>query len=240
MLEVLILEDEEYTRRYIESMVSEHPMVKHVTGTGAGREAVQLAQNLRPDIVFLDIELGPDDCYTGLEVAVHIAELCPKSKLIFLTGYARYALDSFVVHPYDYIVKPVTQDRMFELLTGLAKEKRPVKNNGQKKIVIRSKDGLVFLTIGEIFFFEKQGKKVFVHTRVGAFETGYNLTELEGLVPVEFLRTHKAFIINTSKIRHMQDVGNRSWEIFFHGYDRPALMSRYKYEDHREIFTPSF
>lgn len=239
MLDVLILEDEDYTLRYLERIITEHPMVHNVIGTRFGREAVKIAKDLRLDAAFLDIELDPEDTFNGLEVASYIAELSPRTKLVFLTGHAKYALDSFAVHPYDYVLKPVGRDRLFESLTNLAKEKRPIRNNGHKRLITKSKDGLLFFIPAEIYFFEKQGKKVFIHTKSGIYEASYSLTELERMLPSEFLRTHKAFIVNTTKIKLMKDMGNRSWEIIFHGYDYSALMSRYKYEDHREFFSPS-
>lgn len=239
MLDVLILEDEEYTLKYLERIVSEHPMVHNVKGTRFGPEAVKIAKKMRPDVAFLDIELGPKDIFSGLEVANCINDLSPKTKIVFLTGYAQYALDSFTVHPYDYVLKPVGRDRLFEALSNLIKDKRPTKSSGQKKLITKSKEGLLFFIPAEIYFFEKQGKKVFVHTKSGIYEASYNLTELEKMLPAEFLRTHKAFIVNTTKIKLMKDVGNRSWEIIFHGYDCSALMSRYKYEDHRDLFAPS-
>ena len=240
MLDVLILEDEVYTLRYLQTIVSEHPMVKSVFGAGNGRDAVQLAREQQPDVALLDIELSPEDDYTGLEVAGIIAEISPATRFVFVTGYTQYALDSFAVHPYDYILKPITKDKVFDTLYGVAREYKQQSQSRPKRIVVQSgRQELVFLVPSEIFFFERQGKTTLVHTRNGVYELARSLSNLTESLPKEFLRTHKSYIVNINRIRKVRNIGNRSWEIIFQGYDKPALMSRYKYEEYKELFASS-
>jgi len=239
MLHVLILEDETYTLRYLQAIVSEHPLVKSVSTASFGRDAVQLAQEQRPNVAFLDIELSPEDGYTGLEVANYITELSPATRIVFITGYSKYALDSFAVHPFDYVLKPVKKDRIFDVLNGLAKEHGQQYQIRPKRIVVQCGQEMIFLAPAEIFFFEKQGKKTFVHTRNGVYELGKSLNTLSESLSKEFVRTHKSFIVNINRIRKVKELGNRSWEITFQGYDQPALLSRYKYEEYKDLFAIS-
>jgi|LFRM01.1.fsa_nt_gb two-component system LytT family response regulator len=240
MLDVLILEDEEYTLRYLQTIVSEHPMVKGVFGTSNGRDAVRLAREQKPNVAFLDIELSPEDDHTGLEIAGMIAEISPASKIVFVTAYTQYALDSFSVHPYDYILKPITKTKVFDTLYGVAREYKQQSQSRPKRIVVQSgRQELVFLVPSEIFFFERQGKTTLVHTRNGVYELARSLSNLTESLPKEFLRTHKSYIVNINRIRKVRNIGNRSWEIIFQGYDKPALMSRYKYEEYKELFASS-
>jgi two-component system LytT family response regulator len=240
MLDVLILEDEEYTLRYLQTIVSEHPMVKGVFGTSNGRDAVRLAREQKPNVAFLDIELSPEDDHTGLEIAGMIAEISPASKIVFVTAYTQYALDSFSVHPYDYILKPITKTKVFDTLYGVAREYKQQSQSRPKRIVVQSgRQELVFLVPSEIFFFERQGKTTLVHTRNGVYELARSLSNLTESLPKEFLRTHKSYIDNINRIRKVRNIGNRSWEIIFQGYDKPALMSRYKYEEYKELFASS-
>ena len=240
MLEVLILEDEVYTLRYLQAIVSEHPMVKSVFETSDGKDAVRLAWEQKPNVALLDIELSPEDDYTGLEVAGIIAEISPATRFVFVTGYTQYALNSFTVHPYDYILKPITKDKIFDTLNGLAREYKQQSQSRPKRIVVQSgRQEIVFLVPSEIFFFERQGKTTLVHTRNGVYELARSLSSLTESLPGEFLRTHKSYIVNINRIRKVRNMGNRSWEIIFPGYDKPALLSRYKYEKYKELFASS-
>ncbi|MBA1335195.1 MAG: hypothetical protein HPY66_0817 [Firmicutes bacterium] len=65
------------------------------------------------------------------------------------------------------------------------------------------------------------------------------LNELEGILPQNFLRVHKSFIVNTDKIKKIREVSRRSYEIEFYNYNKTAHMSRYKYKEHKELFSPS-
>lgn len=233
MFNVLILEDEPYTLKFLEAIIGEHPLVKNVYGTGDGREAIQLAREKRPQIAFLDIVLSSEDAYTGLEVAGYISEINPGIRLVFISGYDRYALDSFAVHPYDYILKPVNKDRIFNALTSLANQVLPT-DNYSHKIIIPCEDEMVFLDPAEVFFFEKQGKKTVAHTLKGLYTFSQNLNDLSGSLPGEFFRTHKSFIVNANNIQALRETSSRSWEIVFAGYDKRALLSRYKYREMQE------
>ena len=239
MLNVLILEDETYTLRYLQAIITEHPLVRSVLGASVGRDAVQLAQEQHPNVAFLDIELSPEENYTGLEIANYIAKISPATRFVFITGYSKYALESFAVHPFDYLLKPVKKDKIFEVLNELAKEYGPQSQSRPNRIVVQSGQEMVFLAPSEIFFFEKQGKKAFVHTRSGVYELGRSLNALADFLSKEFVRTHKSFIVNIHRIRKIKDLGNRSWEITFQGYDKPALLSRYKYEEYKDLFSIS-
>ncbi|NLV20722.1 MAG: response regulator transcription factor [Syntrophomonadaceae bacterium] len=233
MFNVLILEDEPYTLNYLEAIIGEHPLVNKVYGTGDGRQAVQLARKKQPTIAFLDIVLSSEDPFNGLEVAHYISEINPATKIVFISGYGRYVLDSFAVHPYDYILKPVNKDRIFNTLTKLANQVLP-KDKYFHKIIISCKDETVFLDSAEIFFFEKEGKKTVAHTSQGVYTFSRSLNDLNDSLPEEFLRTHKSFIVNVNNIKALQVTGSRSWEVVFEDYDKRALLSRYKYREVQE------
>ena len=74
--------------------------------TGCGSEAIELARINNFNLIILDIELNEDDI-NGLEVAKTIYAFNQEAYMVFVTAYSRYAVDSFAVHPYDYIIKPI-------------------------------------------------------------------------------------------------------------------------------------
>jgi DNA-binding LytR/AlgR family response regulator len=83
------------------------------------------------------------------------------------------------------------------------------------------------------------GIQTLVHAPNSIHETGMYLNEMEGILPQNFQRTHKSFIVNTDKIKSIREVSRRSYEIEFYGYNLKDHMSRYKYKEHKESFFPS-
>jgi two-component system LytT family response regulator len=243
MLRILVLEDEDYTLRFLEKIISEHPMVKEITGTTDGQEAIRLAGNSKPDIVFLDIELAPGDSLNGIEVAKAIYQISPGTTFVFITGYSKYAIESFAVHPYDYVLKPIKIDKVMNILTSLSSSSELSTSRAATdppRLVIRTEGDTFFINIKDIYFIEKQRRKALIHTKSGIKETTCRFSELEELLTDEFIRVHKSFIINMDKISHIKDTGYQSYEVHFAGYNKIALISRNKFREHQDIFSPSF
>ncbi|MDF9410080.1 LytTR family transcriptional regulator [Pelotomaculum isophthalicicum JI] len=87
-------------------------------------------------------------------------------------------------------------------------------------------------------FIEKQEKLNLIHTENNVYKIHQTLSKLAEKLGGNFLRVHKSFIANMDRISRIREVGNRSYEIEFDGYDKVALMSRYKFEEHKHRFTP--
>ncbi|MBA1335364.1 MAG: Response regulator receiver protein [Firmicutes bacterium] len=241
MVSILILEDEYYTREYLKGLVAKNPLVSRVIDVSSGSEAVRAAKEHLPDIALLDIELDTGEGINGIDVARMIRGITPRTYFVFITGYAKYALDSFSVHPYDYILKPVKTERVMEVISTLAAKILQDRDmdSGIDKITIRTGDEIIFLRAEEILFIERQGKQTLVHMINNIHEIDMFLNELEGILPPNFLRTHKSFIVNADKIKRIREVSRRSYEIEFYDYKRKAHMSRYKYKEYKELLFPS-
>ena len=110
MVNILLLEDEHFTRRFLKKLVSENNFVNRVIDTPCGKEAINLARKYKPNIALLDIELAPEEELNGIQVAKTIYDFNPEIYFVFITGYTQYVIESFAVHPYDYILKPVNKN----------------------------------------------------------------------------------------------------------------------------------
>ncbi|MDI6707278.1 MAG: LytTR family DNA-binding domain-containing protein [Bacillota bacterium] len=241
MVSILILEDEHYTREYLKGLVAKNPLVSRVIDVSSGSGAVRAAEEHIPDIALLDIELDTGEGLNGIDVARMIRQINPRMHLVFLTGYSKYALDAFQVHPYDYILKPFKTERVMEVITTLAAKVLQDRDtdNATDRITIRTGDEILFIMVGEIIFIERQGRQTLVHMLDNIHEIDMFLNELEGILPQNFLRVHKSFIVNADKIKRIREVSRRSYEIEFYDYKRKAQMSRYKFEEYKEVFSPS-
>src|SRR5690349_20550455 len=122
-LRVVIVDDELLARQRIEDLLAKEPNVEIVGEARDGNEAVTVIRELRPDLVFLDVQMPGR---TGVEVAEELgADALPAT--IFTTAYERFALKAFDVAAVDYLVKPFDDERFAQALARARKaiEARP-------------------------------------------------------------------------------------------------------------------
>lgn len=244
LLDVFILEDENYTRRFLEKLISDNPGVESVRGFASSSDLCSALSGHQPDIIFLDIELAPSESINGIELARTIYASNQEILLVFVTGYASYALESFSVHPFDYLLKPINKERLAKIIKEAAQRIETQMNadspyQARNKTVIKTGDGLAFIDWNEVYFLEKQGRRVLIHGQQGVCTVRCLLHELEPFLPEQYIQAHKSFIINRDKIYLLRDVGNQSFEVAFSGYERVALMSRAKFREYHSDFAPS-
>ena len=241
MLKILLLEDENYTRKFIKKLVMESFIDFEIFDTANGSEAIAIAKGHYPHIALLDIELGEDESLNGLEVARLIKNISPKTKFVFITGYSNYALDSFSVHPYDYILKPINIEKVINTLNALGNMINSRKNSSvsPEKIIVRNKNETIFIPLNEITFIETQYRGTVIHCENEVYPNFQTLADIEKQLDKCFIKTHKSFIVNKNKIRKIKQVADRSYEIEFIGTDKTALMSRYKFEKLKKYLIPS-
>ena len=231
-MKVLLLEDEEYNRDFIRQLLKEIPVVGEIMETASGEEAIALAQKNRPDLILLDIELDKSDL-NGLQVARNIYSFNKEAYMVFITAYSKYAIDSFEVHPYNYILKPIKVGRFKELVEEIADRIKHNDSRDYNTLVIKHKNEIHHIWPGDIIFIEIQNNLSYIHTKEGIFESYLSLAEFEMMLDRNFLRVHKSFIVNLKQIKQTRGIFDRSYEIEFYGYDQKALMSRYKYPEYK-------
>jgi len=241
MLKILLLEDEDYTRRFIKKLIVDSNLGFEIFDIANGEEAIKIAKEHSPNIALLDIELGENENLNGLDIAKIIKNSNPKIKFVFITGYSKYALDSFSVHPYDYILKPVDIEKVMSTLNILANMVEKEQGNliASEKIVIQNKSETIFIPLDDVIFIETQHRGIIIHSKDGIYPNSQTLSDMEKRLNNNFIKTHKSFIVNRNKIRKIKQVADRSYEIEFIETEKTALMSRYKFEELKEYLTPS-
>ena len=230
VFEVLILEDEEYNREFLKKIVGELPEVTAVYATSSGEEAVALAQKHKPNLALLDIELSPGDL-NGLTVAKSIFSNDQDCFIVFITGYTKYALQSFSVHPYDYIVKPINKAKLKSLVIEIAEQSNNYKNNSSD-IIIKRKTEILHINQEDIVFIEKYNNEAHIHTCDEVYTAYQTLDEIGNSLSSSFFRSHKSYLINLDKVQKVSKNSNRSYQVSFYDYERTAMMSRDKYKQY--------
>lgn len=116
MIQAVLVDDERLALIKLELMLKESPDVQ-IAGTFIDPlEAIRALPALKPDVIFLDIDMPEID---GLEAAIRILEICPQTEIVFVTAYNKYALEAFEVNALDYVLKPVRHERFHKTLMRL-------------------------------------------------------------------------------------------------------------------------
>jgi len=236
MANVLVCEDEENTLELICNLLKEISLVEEIYTARTGEEAEKIIKKESPQILLLDIELPG---INGINVAKTAVSLNPDVFVIFITGYSSYATESFVVRPYDYILKPIDLDRFRETLNlATIKCENDIFNSKLKtagKFPVKDTNSIIFLNLNEIIFIERVGEKTKIHTRRKVYECAENLKRIEVSLNSNFYRTHKSYIVNMEMIGKIENLRD-TFEISFYDYPQKAYISKGKYRFLKEEF----
>jgi len=213
MFSTLIIDDESAARRILRSMLGKHLASVNIIGEAVnGIEAVQIINEDKPDLVFLDIQMPG---YTGFEV---LQKITHQPNIIFTTAYEEYALKAFETFSVDYLLKPFRQERLdmsIGKLVSFGRKTEPPGENlknflrqfTEKKpaaFPVKIGDRILLFGYDVISHFEADDKYVALHTVDGKkYLTDHTLTNLLQKLPSNFIRVQKSFIINKDKINEI-------------------------------------
>jgi two-component system LytT family response regulator len=236
-IRTFIVDDEPLAREGIRLLLQGDPELEVVGEAGAGREAVAQIQHLRPDLVFLDVQM-PE--MTGFEVLGALApDLVPA--VIFVTAYDRYALQAFEVHALDYLLKPFDDERFADavrrakshlqlarawdlrqqLLSLLADVSAPApvdKPAEPERLAIKDGARVVFLRFDEIDWIEAADYYVQIHAGGKCYLHRETMMSLERRLDAGvFVRIHRSAIVNRRRIRELRNGRQREAVVVLEG-----------------------
>jgi len=213
-LRAVIVDDEELARKRLGKLLRAFGDEIEIVGEAShGEEAVGVITTARPDVVFLDVQMPGFD---GFEV---VRRLEAKPFIVFVTAYNEYALRAFEENSIDYLLKPVEQARLGRTVEKLRRLLRAsslrMDANIEKllarlaappleRIKVTLGDRILLVDIADIAYFEAKEKYTYLHTSEKEYAIDGTLAELEGkLDGVQFVRIHRAFIVNVRFIREI-------------------------------------
>ena len=199
-LRVVIVDDELLARQRIEDLLAKEPNIEIVGEARDGNEAVNIIRELRPDLVFLDVQMPGR---TGVEVAEELgAEALPAT--IFTTAYERFALKAFDVAAIDYLVKPFDDERFAQALARARKaiETRPApKHEYLERIPVESRGQIRVVPVALIDYITASGPYAELHIGDRTFAIREKMQTLEEkLDPAVFFRIHRSAIVRLDRI----------------------------------------
>ena len=225
-IKAIIIEDDAFTRQQIrEILVSNQIAV--TAELENGRDVLSVFHEDKPDAAFLDIGL-PD--MNGFDVAKTIHELYPETALVFITGATEYAVDAFQIRAADYLVKPFSDARLIQTIYHIRQrlERHINQSNRYERIAITSKKEARFIDIDRILFIASLKNTTSIITEDEEYSSNEPLFYFEQLLdPNLFVRTHRGFLVNISKIKEIRSEGS-TYKIHFLDTEKCAYCSKYQ------------
>lgn len=153
------------------------------------------------DALILDINLKSDK--NGLEIASKVRESNKDTYFIFTTAHLEYAMLAYKFKTFDYLPKPITQDRLEETIVRLFDD-----INGRPKRYIKIDNKKTIIDESDVQYIKRDGMKLVFHTKTRDYETYSSFNKIVSSLPSNFVRAHKSFIVNINNIENLDSIGN--------------------------------
>ena len=247
-IRVLIADDEPGMRMILRKMIARVDGYALVGEAADGAELMRLFDELRPQVVFLDVDMP---VMNGVACANQIQDADPSCVLIFATAHEEYRSDAFAVYAFDYLLKPFRMERVIETLTrikerqeymrarpALEKPAAPERARPQGRMMLKHRDGVSFINMADILLVQREERSTVIYTADGqSYATSDTLAETEAkLDPQVFFRCHRSYIINLNRIHDITPYGRWTYIVRLDGTDRDALITQEKYEELERLF----
>lgn len=222
MLRVLIADDEPLARRALRRLLVQRANIDIVGEADSVAQAIELVGQLRPDLVFLDIEMNDGD---GFDL---LAAMEAPPKVVFVTAYAEYAVEAFAVEAVDYLLKPVAPGRLDIALERVRRLIASAPKAANDLIELRSPSRVVRSTPADIIAVRAEGDFSHVHL-VGQTPLMIlrNIGQFEALLPAPpFLRLGRSVLINCDRIRSVDTRSRDEVRLALHGMAEPIELGR--------------
>jgi len=233
-LKTIIVDDEQPERERLKMFIREYGNLEVIAEVENGTKAVELINSLKPELVFLDIQIP------GLNGFQVIKQINARPAIIFVTAYDEYAIEAFEVNAIDYLLKPYSKQRFKISMERILNE---VKNHSQnntdyrqltdwynrkteyiRRISFKVKNVYNIIDINEILFFKLENGAVYLYTESKKHPVKGTLNGLEKSIdPTVFFRANRISIINLSMIKRVLPWGQNRFAAEFANNERIVI-----------------
>ena len=226
-MKAIIVDDERLARQELKNMLAEHKDIEVIAECANANEAKEKINQLKPDVVFLDIQMPGKN---GLELA---QELNPLPELIFITAHDEYALRAFEVNALDYLLKPIQPQRLAETLKKLyLKEEEAPQDfrtilTDEDQVFLKDGERCWFVKLASVRLFESEGNYVrvfFENNRPLILRSLNNLEQR--LSPASFFRASRKHIINLKWVENIEPWFNGGLMVKLRGGEQVEISRR--------------
>jgi len=233
----VIIDDEELARDLIASFLENHKDIQVVGICANGFEGLKVIQELKPDLVFLDIKMPK---ITGFELLELLDE---PPVIIFSTAYDEFAIKAFEMNAVDYLLKPYSQERFDEAVskaksrvgTGekqqeeIQKTQKLVQTDQLERVVVKVGNKIHIIAISKIYHIEAMDDYVRIHTDQGKYLKKQTMKFFEAhLPPEDFVRIHRSHMAAVQQISKIEVMEKESYVVILkEGVTLPVSRSGY-------------
>jgi two-component system LytT family response regulator len=243
VIRTIIADDEPLAREGIRLHLARQTGLDIIAEAGDGQEAAGLVTELRPDLLFLDVQMP---ALGGFEVLEAIAGI-HLPVVILVTAYDQYALRAFDVHALDYLLKPFTAARFDEALQRARDEiasrgahatrrrlldllaARGLESSYLTRFVVRHGERFVLVRVADVDAFEANGNYIRLRTASGNHMIRMTMADLEKkLDPASFARIHRSTMVNIDRIREITPAWHGDFEVHLADGQRLRLSRNFR------------
>lgn len=230
-------------RRRLRRYLSKDSELEIIGECANGSEAVSVIDTLKPDLIFLDVQMPGEDGFGVLELIK--PENMPT--VIFVTAHEKFALRAFEFNAFDFLLKPFNVERLEKTVERAKeqirrKEKTPTderlltllsemreENNYLKRITVKEKGKIIFVAVDEIEFIEAQGNYLELSVGKQSHLIRMRLHHLENkLDKQKFIRIHRSTIINIDRVKEMQPLFNGDQTVTMQNGKKLTMSRNYR------------
>jgi two-component system LytT family response regulator len=219
-IKAIIIEDEELGRELIKNYLKDNEQIEIIAECENGFEGIKAIQELKPDLVFLDIQMPKLNGFEMLEI------LDEKPEIIFTTAYNQYAIQAFELNAIDYLLKPFSKERLFDALSKatqrITKKDKQDEKIGKliqqpideilERVVVKSSHKIHVIPVEKIRYLEAQDDYVMIYTFEGKHLKQATMKYFEQhLDPKQFMRVHRSYIVRLDQVNQLEPYGKDSY-----------------------------
>ena len=194
-----------------------------VVGEAAGAaEALALAEEQTPDVVFVDLRMpGPD----GIALAEAFASRSPEVAVVVVSAHDDGALRAFEARVLDYLLKPVRLERVRQTLARVRERASPGKADPPdlNRLAVRRRGAFVVVDVADVAYFEVKDELVWAITDSDRYALDLTLAALERRLPEGFFRSHRGFLVRIERIRAIEPSGAGTFELLLEHPSSPRV-----------------
>ena len=223
-IKIAVCDDEKNIRSYLDSLIKKQDRECSITEYASADE--YLSDGREYDLVFLDIEMESshtDMDGMGLAGYIRNMEVRKQPIIIFVTGYEKYVYDAFDVGAFQYLVKPVDEQKFAEVFERAVRIVSEAERR-KKKLVLRYGSERKVIPLSDIYYMESRNHTIVLCLKSGTMEYAAKMGDLEEELAGQFYRIHRGYLIN---LFHVE--GYNRTEVRMANGDK-LLLSRYKYD----------
>jgi two-component system LytT family response regulator len=231
VIKAVLVEDVESMRMVLKKLLSSFDKIQVIGEASDFEEAQEIISEERPDLLFLDIDLN------GLTSIDLLNKINYKPMVIFISSHADFAIKAFELEAVDYLLKPISLDRLTKALEKVTNKWEETDNwseesnskFGTEHIILLTFDNrLSFVKISDINYIEAYGNYTKVYLIDGRLSVTYNsIKNWETRLPEDiFIQIHRSTIINLQNVMRIEKWANDTGRLFMKGSEKPFEVSR--------------